>query len=174
MKFASHGRAGRALLGVLAIAAAVAVAAPAFARAGGDPRSRALEIYRSFKTKDWNKLFDLSALPGVKSDNQAARKGFIQGIAGELEKNPQSKQQFDALVNNMSDLKTGPAVVKGNKAVVPTSSVVKMNGKTLPLHGRIALVKQGAEWKWDLTSGDPKQIEKASAEVFFVQPPVHK
>jgi hypothetical protein len=170
VKQPSFARTGRALLAALALLATVSIAA-AFSRPSGDPQVRALEIYKSFKNKDWNKLFDLSALPGVKSDNQGARKGFIDGLAGEMEKNPQSKQQFDALVNNMSDLKAGPAAVKGNKALVPTSSIVKMNGKTIPLHGRIVLVKQGADWKWDLTSGDSKQIEKASAEVFFVQPP---
>jgi hypothetical protein len=155
----------------VALVAAVAMtAAPAFARAGGDPQSRALEIYKSFKNKDWNRLFDLSAFQGVtKETKEVARKAFIEGISGELEKNPRSKQQFDALVNNMSDLKTGAAVVKGSHATVPTSSVVKLNGKTIALHGRIQLIKQGADWKWDLMAGG-KQVEKASSEVFLVQP----
>jgi hypothetical protein len=170
VKHTSFARTGRALLIALALVAAVS-SARSLSRPGGDPRARALEIYTSFKNKDWNRLFDLTALPGVKPDNQAARKGFIEGVAGELEKNPQSRQQFDALVNNMHDLKTGPAVVKGNRAIVPTESIVKVNGKTFPLHGRIAMIKQGADWKWDLTSSDSKQIEKASSEVFLVHSP---
>ena len=80
--------------------------------------------------------------------------------------NPKPKLEFD--------LKTGKAEVKGNHAVVPTSSVCKMKGVTLNLNGRIVLIKQKGVWKWDLTSNDTGEIEKASAQVFMVRPPTKK
>jgi hypothetical protein len=178
MSMSIRTRSARALLNLLAAVSVVIVAAaPLIARAdsGKDPQARALEVYTTFKSKNWNRLFDLSAIQGVDGSNrEAARKGFIAGIAGEMEKSEQSRKQFDALVNAMSDLKAGKPVVSGVHATVPTSSVVKMNGRTLQLHGRIVLIWQGSEWKWDLTSGDSKQVEKASSEVFMFTPPTAK
>jgi len=142
---------------------------------GTSPKARALEVYVAFKNKNWNRLFDLAAMDGITADNrEAARKAFVDGIDASLESNAKGKSDFDTLVSNMSNVKTGAAVVKGNHATVPTSSVVKIQGKALSLTGRVVLLKQGAEWKWDLTGGDKQNIEKVSAEVFIIKPPVAK
>jgi hypothetical protein len=156
---------------LLAMVTAVAQAAP---DTGSDPKERALEIYKAFKSKEWSHIFDLSALPAAAANEKNARQAFVNGIEGGLNKNPESKKQFDDLVNGMSNLKTGKAEVKGSHAVVPTSSVCKMKGVTLNLNGRIVLIKQKGVWKWDLTSNDTGEIEKASSQVFMVRPPTKK
>jgi hypothetical protein len=133
---------------ILAVSLTFGVQLAATAAPDRSPKARALEVYKAFKNKDWNRLFDLSALPGMTASNRdAMRKGFVEGIAGAMEKDETAKSNYEALVSGMSDMKTGAAVVKGNLATVPTSSVVKIKDQTLALNGRIILIKQGGDWK---------------------------
>jgi len=176
MKYAQTASPARKRWSLSFIGAAILLAtvSQVVADTGSNPRVRALEIYKAFKAKEWSHLYDLTALPAAAASEKNPRQLFVAGIEGGLNKNQESKQQFDDLVNGMSNLKTGKAEVKGSRAIVPTSSIVKLKGAVLNLNGRIVLIKQKGVWKWDLTSGDTGQIEKASAEVFMVRPPVRK
>src|SRR3569832_2155453 len=100
----------RGTFGAVAVslfAGTMAVAAPA-----SDPQAQALAVYKTFKSKDWSKLYDLAAFPPSAPRNEKDRKAFIAAIDKGFSGNPVA-QEF---ISGLSNIATGKAQIKGNKA----------------------------------------------------------
>jgi hypothetical protein len=124
-------------------------------------KDQALKLYNVFKSRDWKSLYDLIAFSPKVAPTVGDRDKFVEDFRKGLGDNNDAVQE---LMGNMSDVRTGAALVEGNHAYVPASSVVDFKGTKVRFLGLIKLVKVDSVWKWDLAFSD--DVEKATAQRF--------
>jgi hypothetical protein len=124
-----------------------------------DPKVQARALLQSFNHQDWKALFALCALPEdqkalTDADRFAAHfgKGFDESAG------PEGKKMLES----MSNVVIGEPAIDGNRATVPTSFTVTVQGKSKDFHGVANLIQDEGVWKWDLSSSH--DFEKSIGE----------
>ena len=152
----------------LAIAILALLAVSALAPAQDEDRdaakSQALKLYNVFKTRDWKTLYDLIAF----SPKIAPTVGDQDKFVADFQKGLSEKggdEALDKLMGNISNIRTGSPILEGDKAYVPTTSVLQIEGQKMRFLGAIKLVKVSSVWKWDLSFSD--DLEKATSQRFL-------
>jgi len=126
-------------------------------------RDQAQKLYQTFKNKDWKGLYDLIQLSPSVAKQLNGRDAFAKDFETGL-KQGDPTDNLGKVVDNMSDIRTGAAIVEGKYAYVSCTSVVVIEGTKMRFLGMVKLIKVGDSWRWDLSFTDDP--EKASAQRF--------
>jgi hypothetical protein len=122
-----------------------------------NPKAQALKLYTVIKNRDWKSMYSLTLFStNVRQKMPSDPEEFASGMRKGISDSGGDKTVND-LFNNMSNLAVGEPVVRGDKAAVPTSSTITMNGSTLSFKGTAHMTRDGDLWKWDLTFTDDTQ-----------------
>ena len=148
---------------------ALCAVAPAQATDADAARDQTLKLFQIFKDRDWKTLFDVIQMSPVVAKTLTNRDEFAASFDKGL-KDGDPDNAFSKLVDTMSDVKVGTAVIEGNVAYVATSCKVKIDDSTVQFLGVAKLVKTGDTWKWDLSFTDQpdKATEQRFTELFGV------
>jgi hypothetical protein len=122
-----------------------------------NPKDQAEAVYRATVKQDYKALYPLIALsdeakkqvPDADTFAQKAEQNTNQLAAS----NPIIKLGLDAM-KNITDINVGEPTINGDKAEVPTSAKMSINGITLTFKGMAHMINQGGIWKLDETAGD--------------------
>jgi hypothetical protein len=116
-----------------------------------DPKAQALKLYKVIKNQDWKAMYSLILFPsGVAKPTATSADEFAAGFRDGINQKD-GGAAVNNLFNNMSDIAVGEPAVNGDKADVPTSATITINGKALVFKGVAHMKKDGDTWKWDLS-----------------------
>lgn len=111
-------------------------------------------------------LFSTNVRQKMPSDPEEFASGVRKGIS-----ESGGEKTVNDLFNNMSDLAVGEPVLHGDKAAVPTSSTITMNGRALSFKGTAHMTRDGDLWKWDLTfTDDTKAAVEQELQILVGKP----
>lgn len=126
-------------------------------------KAQALNLFKIYRSQDWKALFDNLALPEAVAKANMDRDTFAVGFAKGLKDNDPNGD-FEKLMDNLSDISVGTAIIEGNAAYVCTSCSVAVGDDKVKFLGIVKLIKVDDIWKWDLTTG--ADMEKATEQRF--------
>ncbi len=160
----------RVLLAVGVIA--LLVAAPAGAKEKAKPKvipqatpaAQALKIYQALRDQDYKGMFYLLAFTEKGRATLTTAEAFgieVQRGYDMSFKSPEEKAASDALLASISDIMVGEPVITDNKAVIPTSSRITVQGNTYMFKGAAHLILDGGVWKLDLTFDENSEAAMA-------------
>lgn len=120
-----------------------------------DAAAAALKVFQTLQKQDWAGLFHIvSFSPALQkqmpNDSSEFARQFVSGLNENAEDAAATRKLFDG----MSEIKVGTAVVTGNKAAVPVSCRITIEGNSLVFNGTANMIKLGSVWRWDMTSSD--------------------
>ena len=118
-------------------------------------RAQTLKVFQALQKQDWITLtaltrFSVTLGKIISGDTEAYLKGIVEGI----DKDPEGRKTVDRVLNGLSEIAVGEPIIKGDRADVPTSSILTIDGKRVPFRGLAHMIKDGDVWKWDLTDSD--------------------
>lgn len=120
-----------------------------------DAAAAALKVYQTLQKQDWAGLFYVvSFSPAVQKLMPGDPSEFARQFVNGLNENPEDAAATRKLFDGMSEIRVGTAVVTGNKAAVPASCRITIEGNSLVFNGTANMIKLGGVWRWDMTSSD--------------------
>ena len=125
--------------------------------------SQVINLFKIFKARDWKALYDVTAFTPEIAKGLRGRDDFAAGFAKGLHEGDPD-DSFSKLIDSMSDVFTGLAIVEKDTAVVATSCNLTFDKKKVAFLGIAKLAKVDGKWKWDLTFSN--DLQKATAQRF--------
>lgn len=113
-----------------------------------DPNIAAEEILRTVTASDYKRLYFLVAFPGEEGKTRPGAQEFEKGVQESMRIAPQ-QAAVNQLFRNLSDFSTGPAVIQGDNAQVPTKMNLLVNGVKQPVNGVAYLTRVHKRWLLD-------------------------
>ena len=118
-------------------------------------KAQALKVFQAIQKQDWRTMYYLTRFSVTLTQRIGSDvDGFIKGITKGIDEDPEGRKTTDNVLNGLSNLATGEPVIKGDRADVPTSSTMTLNGRATVFHGVAHMLRDGNTWKWDLTFTD--------------------
>jgi hypothetical protein len=164
------------IIGCLAAAAAVAHAQGHVPSANvdrsSDPGAQALKLYLAIQKQDWRSMYLLTLFSEkvrneMPDDPDAFATGVRAGINGEKD----GQKTLDDLLNNLSEIEVAEPVISGDKADVPTSAKLTLNGRMVPFKGVAHMIRYKDVWKWDLSFSDDTRTATEQALLALIGKP---
>ncbi|HTQ10836.1 MAG TPA: caspase family protein [Fimbriimonadaceae bacterium] len=124
-------------------------------------QSQALALYQAMQKQDWKALYHLAAFSPEITKILPGEDEFAKQVSDGIDEGG-NRDSTNQLFAAMSDLAVGSATIQGDKATVPTTMVLAINGQTKHFHGVAKMVRSGKTWKWDLTTTN--NLEKATTD----------
>ena len=112
-------------------------------------------------------LFSPNVRKEMPDDADAFATGVRAGIKGEKD----GQKTIDDLLNNLSEITVADPVMNGDKADVPTSAKLTIDGKAVIFKGTAHMIKAGDAWKWDLTFSDDTKTATEQALLALIGKP---
>lgn len=150
---------------VILTALSLSALAPAQSTDADAAKAQALNLFKIYRARDWKGLYDNVAFSPAVTKTLSNRDDFASAFDKGL-KAGDPNNDFGKLMDNMSDISVGFAVIEGDKAYVATSCTISVDAQKVKFLGIAKLIKVGDAWKWDLTFTDDS--EKAT-ELRFTQ-----
>ena len=137
-----------------------------------DPKAQALKLYLAIQAQDWKTMYFLTLFsPNVRKEMPDDADAFARGVRTGINSEKDGQKNIDDLLNNLSEITVSDAVVTGDKADVPTSAKFTLNGKTVIFKGTAHMIKDGVEWKWNLTFSDDTKTATEQALLALIGKP---
>jgi hypothetical protein len=123
--------------------------------ARAEVKAQALKVYKAIQKQDWRTMYSLTRFSVTLTQKIGTDvDAFIKGIVKGIDDDPAGRKTTDSVLSGLSNLATGEPVINGDRADVPTSATLTLNGRATVFHGVAHMVRDGDTWKWDLTFTD--------------------
>jgi len=96
---------------------------------------------------------------------------FAEGVRRGISSDEDGQKTVNDVLDNLSNITVGDPVVSGDKADVPTSARLAINGRVLVFKGIAHMIKDSEVWKWDLTFSDDTKAATEQAMLALIGKP---
>ena len=140
-----------------------------------DPKAQALKLYLAIQKQDWKSMFVLTLFsPNVRKEMGTDADAFATGVRTGINSEKDGQKTIDDLLNNLSEITVADPVINGDKADVPTSAKLTINGTPVVFKGTAHMIKDKDAWKWDLTFSDDTKAATEQALLALIGKPIGK
>lgn len=122
------------------------------------PEAQTKRIYEALRDLNFRDFYYLLAVsPKARKHFPADPETFADDMRAGFDggqSNPSGANATRDVLNSIRDIKVGPAVITGHRAVVPTSAQIIVEGHDYLYEGSANLILDDGSWKLDLTDTD--------------------
>jgi len=137
-----------------------------------DPKAEALKLYLAIQKQDWKTMYFLTLFsPNVRKEMPDDADAFATGVRAGINSEKDGQKTIDDLLNNLSEITVLDPVMTADKADVPTSAKLTVNGRTVFFKGTAHMIKDRDVWKWDLTFSDDTKTATEQALLALIGKP---
>ena len=146
---------------------------PAQSAAAGVLQTQVTHFYDALRAKDWKTMASLTALPEEKATPEANSqtdttnattpedphaKQLLQWFQDQVEQSDWGQLMLPLFVDG-SEVKVGDPMMNGDKADVPVTATLRLEGEKLDSEGQIGMIKVGGVWKVDLVTKERNDLD---------------
>lgn len=140
--------------------------------AAASPEAQAKRIYEAIRDLNFREFYYLlgvspQARKQFPADPDTFAREMREGFEGGSGDATEAKATRDML-GSIKDIKIGRAVVTGNKAFVPTSARMKVEGHKHLYEGSANLILDEGVWKLDLTFTDDLKVAMSKSTLLLI------
>jgi len=137
-----------------------------------DPKAQALKLYLAIQKQDWRSMYFLTLFSQtVRNQMPDDADAFATGVRSGINGAPDGQKTLDDLLNNLSEIAVAEPVVNGDKADVPTSAKLTINGRVVTFKGTAHMIRDRDVWKWNLTFSDDTKAATEQALLALIGKP---
>jgi len=140
--------------------------------ATSDPKAQTLKLYLAIQKQDWKSMYFLTLFStNVRKQMPDDADAFAEGVRRGISSDEDGQKTVNDVLDNLSNITVGDPVVSGDKADVPTSARLAINGRVLVFKGIAHMIKDSEVWKWDLTFSDDTKAATEQAMLALIGKP---